>query len=106
MPPGLIFDPHRVMLGYVARKPQLGLFFNPMRENPPDMKLRLSMELRRKVEEAAKANNRTLSGEIIIRLEKSFEGAAEVSELERRVEALEGQVNTLWGGLTALSAKK
>jgi hypothetical protein len=41
-------------------------------QNPPDMKVRLSAELRRQVEAAAKANNRTLNAEIVSRLERTF----------------------------------
>lgn len=37
------------------------------------MKVRLSAELRRQVEAAARANNRTLNSEIVSRLERSFE---------------------------------
>jgi len=36
------------------------------------MKLRLSGDLRRKVEDAAKRNNRTMNSEIVTRLEQSF----------------------------------
>lgn len=43
-----------------------------MRDAPPDMKLRLSTDLRRKIEEAAKRNNRTLNAEIVMRLEQAF----------------------------------
>ncbi|WP_436253896.1 Arc family DNA-binding protein [Neorhizobium sp. LjRoot104] len=43
-----------------------------MTRNPPDMKIRLSAELRRQVEAAAKSNNRTLNSEIVSRLEASF----------------------------------
>ena len=38
----------------------------------PDMKIRLSAELRRQVENAAKENNRTLNSEIVSRLERTF----------------------------------
>jgi hypothetical protein len=43
-----------------------------MKKNPPDMKVRLSLALRRQVEEAARANNRTLNSEIVSRLERTF----------------------------------
>lgn len=36
------------------------------------MKIRLSAVLRQQVEEAAKANNRTLNSEIVSRLERTF----------------------------------
>lgn len=44
-----------------------------MTSNPPDMKIRISTALRQRIEKAAKANNRTMNGEIVARLEKSFE---------------------------------
>jgi hypothetical protein len=44
-----------------------------MRDNPPDMKLRLSPSMRQSIEDAAKHNKRTMTGEIIARLEWSFE---------------------------------
>ncbi|WP_333822431.1 Arc family DNA-binding protein [Pinisolibacter sp.] len=53
-----------------------------MSQNPPDMKIRLSAELRRKVEDAARQNNRTLNSEIVFRLEHSF--GSEPSRLKRR----------------------
>lgn len=45
----------------------------PMTTNPPDMKIRISANLRQQIEDAAKRNNRTMNGEIVARLEKSFE---------------------------------
>jgi hypothetical protein len=47
-----------------------------MREDSPDMKLRLAPELRQKIEQAAKQNNRSLNGEIAARLEVSFAAEA------------------------------
>jgi hypothetical protein len=44
-----------------------------MTTNPPDMKVRISAALRQRIEDAAKRNNRTMNGEIVARLEKSFE---------------------------------
>lgn len=41
----------------------------------PQMKIRLSPELKAKIDETAKANNRTLNAEIVTRLEESFSGA-------------------------------
>lgn len=57
-----------------------------MTTHPPDMKVRLSTDLRRKVEAAARANNRTLNAEIVSRLEQTF---APDDSLERRVRVLE-----------------
>jgi len=42
------------------------------------MKIRISAALRQRIEEAAKRNNRTMNGEIVARLEKSFEPARPV----------------------------
>jgi Arc-like DNA binding domain len=44
-----------------------------MIQNPPDMKLRISADLRQKIEVSAKENNRTLNSEIVARLEKSYQ---------------------------------
>ncbi|MEO9337218.1 Arc family DNA-binding protein [Mesorhizobium sp. SB112] len=66
----------------------------------PDMKLRISVELRQKIEEAAKQNGRTMNGEINVRLEASFAADdpieakvkahdRELSHLRKKVEALE-----------------
>jgi Arc-like DNA binding domain len=49
-----------------------------MIRNAPDMKVRLSADLRQKIERAAVRNNRTMNSEIAARLEQSFreEGSA------------------------------
>jgi hypothetical protein len=44
----------------------------PMIRNAPDMKVRLSADLRLKIEDAARLNNRTMNSEIVARLEHSF----------------------------------
>lgn len=44
-----------------------------MNQTAPDMKLRISVSLRQRIEEAAKRNNRTMNGEITARLEQSFQ---------------------------------
>ncbi|HMD61981.1 MAG TPA: Arc family DNA-binding protein [Opitutaceae bacterium] len=43
-----------------------------MAKTTPDMKVRLSADLREKIESAAKNNNRTMNAEIVVRLERSF----------------------------------
>lgn len=43
-----------------------------MLRNAPDMKVRLSADLRQKIENAARENNRTMNSEIAARLERSF----------------------------------
>lgn len=44
-----------------------------MTQTPPDMKLRISADLRQKIETSARENNRTLNSEIVARLEKSYQ---------------------------------
>jgi Arc-like DNA binding domain len=76
-----------------------------MMTNPPDMKVRMSSDLRRKIEASARANNRTMNGEIIARLEGSFaENDGKVpdfttivrlDELEKEVAALKKSVANL-----------
>lgn len=58
-----------------------------MATNPPDMKVRLSAELRKQVEEAARTNNRTLNAEIVSRLERSFLEAPDTN-VEQRLRSL------------------
>jgi Arc-like DNA binding domain len=72
-----------------------------MLRNVPDMKVRLSADLRQKIERAAERNNRTMNSEIVARLEQSFreEGHA-VSPLpstdhEERLGKLEQVVITM-----------
>ena len=66
---------------------------------PPDMKIRLSADLRQRIETAARNNNRTMNAEIGARLEQSFreKGRRVVSPvqspgLEERLEKLEGRL--------------
>lgn len=59
-----------------------------MTTNPPDMKVRLSAELRKQVEEAARTNNRTLNAEIVSRLEISFRDEGNPAT-EKRIRTLE-----------------
>jgi Arc-like DNA binding domain len=56
------------------------------REEAPDMKVRLSGDLRNKIESAARSNNRTMNAEIMFRLEQSFTPS---SDQEKRLSALE-----------------
>jgi hypothetical protein len=43
-----------------------------MTKGAPDMKVRISADLREKIEKAARENNRTMNAEIVARLERSF----------------------------------
>jgi len=83
-----------------------------MIRNPPDMKVRLSAELRQKIEDSARENNRTMNSEIVARLELSFRqrdhhtGAANKplhSDHEERLLTLEKIVDHMMGEETGLS---
>lgn len=73
-----------------------------MTANPPDMKVRLSAELRKMVEEAARSNNRTLNSEIVSRLERSF---ADSGMVIHRDAPQSVEVSALWKAVEDLSAK-
>lgn len=53
-----------------------------MARNDPQLNLRLSPELKSKLAESAIANNRSLTSEVAIRLERSFESKSELSEVD------------------------
>ena len=65
------------------------------------MKVRLSANLRQKIETAARDNNRTMNAEIVARLEQSFreEGRAvsplQSPSVEKRLARLEGFMDVL-----------
>jgi BMFP domain-containing protein YqiC len=69
-----------------------------MDKTPPDMKVRLSADLRRKVEDAAKLNNRTLNSEIVYRLEASFQGQPTLREADR-LTAIESRLSEIEAAL-------
>jgi hypothetical protein len=77
--------------------------------NPPDMKVRLSADLRQKIEISARDNNRTMNAEIGARLEQSFrkEGRAvslvSSPNLEERLDNIERQLVDRLLDVTALS---
>ena len=64
----------------------------------PDMKVRLSADLREKIEASARRNNRTMNAEIVARLERSFYAEEQVlsslpsHDLEDRLAKLEQAV--------------
>lgn len=75
---------------------------------PPDMKVRLSSVLRRQVEEAARANNRTLNSEIVFRLEQSFtsgEAPARSDDQAKRIGDLEKGHSALLAGLIDIGSQ-
>jgi chromosome segregation ATPase len=49
---------------------------------PPPLKIRMTAELRRKIQRVAEQNGQTLNAEIVFRLEKSFQIDREAIELE------------------------
>jgi hypothetical protein len=49
----------------------------------PQMKIRLSPELKAMIDKAAKANNRTLNAEITTRLEETFSGTGDYPSEEK-----------------------
>lgn len=53
-----------------------------MARNDPQMNLRLPVELKEQIEDAAAKNNRTLTAEVVDRLQQSFEIVAGLSEEE------------------------
>ncbi|KAF3999586.1 Arc family DNA-binding protein [Glaciimonas immobilis] len=57
-----------------------------MARNDPQMNLRLPVELKEQIEDAAAKNNRTLTAEVVDRLQQSFEIVAGLKEKE--IEAL------------------
>lgn len=68
------------------------------------MKVRLSASLRQKIEQAAKANNRTLNAEIAVRLEQSFAPKREwlskakessIIQMEKRLIDIEARLQAL-----------
>lgn len=44
-----------------------------MKQTDPQMKIRLPVDLKQKIEESAKANNRTMTADIVARLQASFD---------------------------------
>ncbi|MBB5198622.1 Arc family DNA-binding protein [Glaciimonas immobilis] len=70
---------------FIVRKHRAVLFFG-MARNDPQMNLRLPVELKEQIEDAAAKNNRTLTAEVVDRLQQSFEIVAGLKEKE--IEAL------------------
>ena len=86
---------------HLKSNPSRGRYI-PMTTNPPDMKVRLSAELRKQVEEAARENNRTLNSEIVSRLERSF---SDISPLIQRDVPQGVEASALWKEVENLNAK-
>jgi len=68
-------------------------------------RLRIPEALKSQIEDAAAANNRSMTSEMISRLEKSFTSEKTIDQLWKRVEALEHEINKHKGELEDLTKK-
>lgn len=66
-----------------------------MARTDPQVNFRIPAELKDKLDEAAKENGRTLTAELILRLEMTFENDDTIQDLAARVESLENEVASL-----------
>lgn len=73
-----------------------------MKQALPDFKIRLPQELKSAIEEAAKTNSRSMNGEIIARLERTFAedandsgGAGSVADLQRQIDELRERMDRI-----------
>ena len=66
-----------------------------MARTDPQVNFRIPAELKDKLDEAAKENGRTLTAELILRLETTFEDDDVIHDLTTRVERLEDEVASL-----------
>ena len=62
-----------------------------MARTDPQVNFRIPAELKDKLDDAAKENGRTLTAELILRLEMTFEHDDQVQDLLSRVEELENK---------------
>ena len=62
-----------------------------MARTDPQVNFRIPAELNDKLDDAAKENGRTLTAELILRLEMTFEHDDQVQDLLSRVDQLESQ---------------
>jgi predicted DNA-binding protein len=66
-----------------------------MARTDPQVNFRIPAELKDKLDEAAKENGRTLTAELILRLEMTFEHDDQMQDLLSRVEQLENESRCL-----------
>lgn len=66
-----------------------------MARTDPQVNFRIPAELKDKLDNAAKENGRTLTAELILRLEMTFEQDDQVSELMERISKLEDDIHGL-----------
>lgn len=67
-----------------------------MSREDPQLKLRLTEDLKAKVADAARTNGRSVNAEIVARLTRTFEDEDAVSDLWIKVEKLESKLEVLW----------
>lgn len=66
-----------------------------MARTDPQVNFRIPAELKDKLDNAAKENGRTLTAELILRLEMTFEQDDQIKDLIGRIEWLENAVDSL-----------
>lgn len=66
-----------------------------MARTDPQVNFRIPSELKDKLDNAAKENGRTLTAELILRLETTFDGVESPQDLKSKVESLEFIVEQL-----------
>lgn len=66
-----------------------------MARTDPQVNFRIPVELKDKLDNAAKENGRTLTAELILRLEMTFEQDNQIKDLIGRIEWLENAVDSL-----------
>lgn len=66
-----------------------------MARTDPQVNFRIPAELKDKLDDAAKENGRTLTAELILRLEMTFEHDDQVQDLQARVDQLENESKRL-----------
>lgn len=66
-----------------------------MARTDPQVNFRIPAELKDKLDNAAKENGRTITAELILRLEMTFEQDDQLKDLLARLESLENEVDAL-----------
>lgn len=66
-----------------------------MARTDPQVNFRIPAELKDKLDEAAKENGRTLTAELILRLEMTFSNDDQMQDMLTRVECLESETDWL-----------
>ncbi|WP_291370340.1 MULTISPECIES: Arc family DNA-binding protein [unclassified Acinetobacter] len=66
-----------------------------MARTDPQVNFRIPAELKDKLDNAAKENGRTITAELILRLEMTFDQDDQVSELVERINKLEDDIHGL-----------